>query len=166
MRQPHSLGRHSEYNREILILSIDSFEDAAWQLDRPGQFTCFCAADADGIPTESIARFCSRLLELGCAYLCTWGPDCERVHNIMDGEDVRLHPPTPDSGCVMTTWHAGETLDRALWFFFECTGPDESYASKGCDTGLIIVVGRPDWYAAADTFAGLAIWESQNNESR
>jgi hypothetical protein len=101
--------------------------------------------DAREIPDTQISAFCSQLIRLGCAYLCTWGPDCERVHDLMDREVVGRNPPDTYLGCLMTTWHAKDSLADAVDFFLTCTDPDEDYAPNGCSRALGIVVGCDAW---------------------
>jgi hypothetical protein len=53
----------------------------------------------------------------GCVYFIAWGENCERWHDDMD--DVHLETyayKPPDDKFMMTTWHANETLEEALWF--------------------------------------------------
>jgi hypothetical protein len=88
--------------------------------------------DAQDRSGSELGRFCLHLLQLGCPYLCTWGPDSERVHDIMDEESAGNNPPQSDQGCVMTTWHEKESLRDALSFFLDCTCPDGAYAPNGC----------------------------------
>ena len=40
------------------------------------------AADAREVATETIARAAERLLANGLIYICIWGPDCKRVHDM------------------------------------------------------------------------------------
>jgi hypothetical protein len=94
------------------------------------QFACLCVIDASSIETHELSAFCSRLIDLGCAYYCTWGPDCERVHDIMDQQVIGENPPATDIGCLMTTWHAQESLAEAVDFFLTWTVPDEEYAPE------------------------------------
>jgi hypothetical protein len=147
MTTPCFLGYHVATEREVFMLTLDSL-DTPYAM-RPSiegrQFTCFCAMDARDVPAGEIGKFCVRLLQLGCAYLCTWGPDCERVHDIMDEEIVGDNPPQSSWGYVMTTWHSKESIADALDFFFNCTIPDETYAPDGCDCAVIISVGSGNW---------------------
>jgi len=99
-----------------------------------------------------LGELCSQLLKLGCAYLSTWGPDCERVHDIMD--KVADAESNITSGVVMTTWHDDESLSEALWYFLNCTHPDEEYAPKGCDLGLVVVVASKEWTAEIELRMG------------
>ena len=90
-------------------------------------------------------------------YFCSWGRDCERFHDIVDGviveDDVterKFRGPTADD-VVMTTWHEHVSLEEALDFFATCAVPTDGLAS---DSGfrLVICVGNPDWAAAASRF--------------
>src|ERR1035438_5466181 len=74
-----------------------------------------------------------------------WGPDCERVHDAMDAEIVGENPPTTYIGCVMTTWHAEDTLREAFDYFLDCTTPNEDFAPGGCASALTVVVRATDW---------------------
>jgi hypothetical protein len=103
-------------------------------------FACLCALNAKSLPPDEIGRFCSRLLDLGCAYFCAWGTESERVHDIMDEMVVGGNPPASNAGCLMTTWHARESLEDALDFFLNCTQPDEEFAPSGCKAAVIISI--------------------------
>jgi hypothetical protein len=48
------------------------------------RFRLFVAADARAVNTDEIARFATDALDSGMVYCCTWGPDCERLHDIVD----------------------------------------------------------------------------------
>jgi len=111
-------------------------------------FVAFTAMDARAVDDADLKTFCSALLEHGCAYLCTWGPDCERVHDAMDRCVVDNDPPNSSRGTVMTTWHDQESLEEALDFFLSCTLPDESFAPHGCNRAIAIAIGSSEWVNA------------------
>jgi hypothetical protein len=74
-----------------------------------------------------------------------WGPDCQRVHDIIDemsepGNDVGV----PEDSCIMTTWHDSEPLREALWFFLVNSWPDEHYENS-TRVALAISVGSSEW---------------------
>jgi hypothetical protein len=146
MTRPQIIGYDATTDRRVWLLRLDRLQaDFAWD-DLSGQkFACFCAMDASSIPVDVLSAFCSRLIRLGCAYLCAWGPDCGRVHDIMDEVVVGDNPPATDLGCLMTTWHAQESLDEAVDFFLSCTFPNEEFAPAGCPDGLAIAVGSAEW---------------------
>jgi hypothetical protein len=151
MPKPQLVGYDATQERQIWLLTLDTLQTAfAWDELRGQKFVCLCAMDASSIPIDELSAFCSHLIDLGCAYFCVWGPDCERVHDIMDEEVIGDNPPATDLGCLMTTWHARESLAEALDFFLTCTIPDEAYAPNGCPYGLAIPVGSADWTAKID----------------
>lgn len=110
-------------------------------------FVCLLVWDSDEESVETISRVAEQLLESGCAYLCAWGAGCERVHDVFDEILVGEAPDTADGPEVMTTWHAHESLEDALWFFLRSTSPDGRYADT-CRSGVVIVIGRADDEAA------------------
>ena len=153
MSNPRFLGYHVDTNRNVFLLSVASLSPAPAILElRSQHFTCFCAMDATASAAADLGKFCSSLLRSGCAYLCAWGPDCERVHDIMDELVVGEDPPQTYVGCVMTTWHANDSLKGALEYFLDCTVPDSDYAPNGCDWALIISVGSPAWDAMIEQY--------------
>jgi hypothetical protein len=65
-----------------------------------------------------MARFSESLLSQGAVYLLCWGPDCERVHDIIDDTLIGEAEPIPRfDTSIMTTWHDREPLDDALNMF-------------------------------------------------
>lgn len=77
----------------------------------------------------------------GCVYVCTWGPDCERVHDQFDEEDFSLHEEGP---WIMSTWHAKEPLSEAIWFALNCTWPDEAFEDE-CKEVIGIAIANDSW---------------------
>jgi hypothetical protein len=109
-------------------------------------FVCLLAWDARGVPAEAVASLVSSLLRAGATYFVCWGPDCERVRDIID--ELVSHPDNdfgvPEDSCIMTTWHDGECLADALWFFLVNAWPDEHY-QRSTQAALAISVGSPAW---------------------
>ncbi len=69
-------------------------------------FACAILLNGDSADTNAIGRLAVSLLEQGLVYACTWGPGCERVHDIIDEEIVGGRPEIPRFPIeVMTTWH-------------------------------------------------------------
>src|SRR5205085_2256625 len=96
------------------------------------------------ISAHGLGDFSEHLLRAGCAYFCAWGPDCGRVHDIMDDVIVGRNPPESSFDAIMTTWHAEELLPQALDFFFTWTEPYDAFIDE-CRTALIICVGSRKW---------------------
>jgi len=131
MIAPRCLGHHSASNREVYLLTLDDLDAPFTLPDIQGRhFTCFCALNAEGLPADQLGKFCSHL----------------------DEEIVGDNPPQSYIGCVMTTWHAKDSLTDALSFFLDTTEPDEAYAPNGCNVALIITRTGNDWKATIEKF--------------
>jgi hypothetical protein len=143
--QLRPLQGNTSFERELLLLTLTSpIEDFDLAACARRPFTCLCAMDASGVSVDDIAALLERLLILGCAYLCAWGPDCDRVHDIMDEIVVGDNPPDTDRGLVMTTWHTHDTFEETLWFLEQCTFPAEDKFPNGADLALILCIGNSD----------------------
>src|SRR5438552_4158581 len=131
---------HSEVsNQELFSLALPDFQSLPHSISLPSRhFISFLAADATGINTALLSEFSRALLQAGCIYFCAWGADCERVHDIFDSECLDIEP------VVMTTWHAEDSLDDALWFSVFSAFPGDGYWDT-TRSGLAISIGRPDW---------------------
>lgn len=114
----------------------------------PGHFVCLVAWDARGASVEVVESLIAPLLRAGASYFVCWGPDCERVHDIVD--ELVCAPDNdfgvPEDACIMTTWHSNQTLREALWFFLATAWPDEHYDAT-TRTALAITVGSDAWAA-------------------
>jgi hypothetical protein len=96
------------------------------------------AGDAESISTDIIAQGADHLLDSGLAYICTWGPDCERVHDIFDQSYVGdgTTKPTAD---FMSTWHSSDTFAEAVEFFAMTAWPMDD--ACGDLSYLAIIIG-------------------------
>jgi len=107
---------------------------------------CLLVWDASREGYATLHRVAEQILDSGCKYLCAWGPDCERVHDTFDDVIVGDGSVVPEHVC--TSWHAGDRLDEALWYFLNCTWPVDAFAET-CGSAIAIVVGDHDGWAAA-----------------
>jgi hypothetical protein len=111
-------------------------------------FACLLAWDARGASADAVSAFVEPLLRAGASYFVCWGPDCERVHDIIDA--MVSYPDNefgvPEDSCIMTTWHASEPLREALWFLLVNSWPDEHYQDS-THAALAISVGSSAWAA-------------------
>lgn len=113
-----------------------------------GNFACLLAWDARDASADAVSAFVEPLLRKGASYFVCWGPDCERVHDIID-EMVSCPDndlDVPEDSCIMTTWHSSEPLREALWFFLVNSWPGEHYQDS-THAALAISVGSPAWAA-------------------
>jgi hypothetical protein len=136
------VGVEPVHERGLFVAEIPSLGDWPETIEQPQpHFAAFVAADVSSAGDGELTRFARRLLAQGAVYVSVWGPGCERLHDVVDAErDGRAAP------LVMTSWHAHETLDEALWFALFASVPDEAYFET-CDADLAIVVGDPTWAA-------------------
>ena len=145
------LGRcvDEDGERELYVASVPSFNEwrclvsePAWAavVEEPGAgFALFLACDATELNAELIEEFASYCIGRGLFWVSTWGPDCERVHDIFDRVDIAQDT---EPGIVMSTWHDDEPLDEALLLFWHAF-PAEG--KLGGPARIGISVGSQDW---------------------
>ena len=139
MTQVQHIGRSEIADRELFSVALPDFPSMPDSLSLPSRhFIAFLAADASGVDAAVLAEFSRKLLRAGCVYFCAWGADCERVHDVFDGECFDVEP------VIMTTWHSQDSLDEALWFFVSNAYPDGGYWDTS-RSGLAISIGSRDW---------------------
>lgn len=101
---------------------VNNYEEIA-ELTLPSKHSIvLIAGDSRGVPSSTIATAAGRLLESGLTTVCTWGPDCERVHDVFDEVYVgdASHEP---SFILMSTWHSSDTLTEAVRYFRDIAFP-------------------------------------------
>ena len=107
-------------------------------------FACLLAVDATAIDDRTIDAFAERLLDHGMAYLCVWGPDCRRVHDLVDDVVVLRTIREGWEHTIMTTWHDDEPLEEAIWFLIHAAYPEEALLPT-CETRIGIAVANDNW---------------------
>jgi hypothetical protein len=139
------VGRDDVWGRELFLLSVADPRDLPQELSLPrGRFVCLVAWDARGVEEEQIATVARRLLDVGAVYVCAWGPDCERVHDIVDRERDRAQTGAGEAPVTITTWHDSESLADVLSFVLTSTVPDDGRAREPAST-LGIAIGSAQW---------------------
>ncbi|MBL8723105.1 MAG: hypothetical protein JNK49_03625 [Planctomycetes bacterium] len=142
MSNPEWLAHDDETGRDLFLLPISAAEAPLRLPEHLRPFVCLLVWDAAAEPVEVVSHVAESLLASGCVYLCVWGDGCSRVHDIFD--EVIVGDGSRESiaaaPLVLTTWHDGESLDSALWFFLRSTAPDEAIATE-CRSGVAVVVG-------------------------
>jgi hypothetical protein len=145
-----NLGNHGDdaiHGRRLHSLHLAHPADVAMVSRWPDRhFVCLLAWDTSETSVDAISEVAERLLRLGASYFVCWGPDCGRVHDIIDEIAAHDHAAfdIPDDSCIMTTWHEDETLEQALWFFLVCTGPAQPY-DESTQAALAISIGSSAW---------------------
>jgi hypothetical protein len=137
----NAIAKNEVTEREIYLLSLPTLQDYPPNLELPTQyFGAFLICNADLIPDTVIIEMAHSLLRQGMVYLCVWGKDCERVHDLFDGVIIELDPCETDKTVRMTFWSDKESLDEALWHFLYVAFPADNYW-ENCNAELIVVAG-------------------------
>lgn len=129
--------------RELFVLSYMTPDDVLKEVQLPSnRYVCLLAWDATGASVETIELLARHLIADGCVYICAWGADCKRVHDIFDETDMALRLDA--DAIVMSTWHDDEPLSEAIWFALNCAWPDEAYEDD-CKAVVGISIGNSNW---------------------
>lgn len=134
----------TEGERPIYLL--EGATPSCWEADASlplGPFTLFVASDADQHSREVLVDLAHRMLSTGVAYMCAWGPGCERVHEAFDLAFVGSGTWRARSPFLMTTDHAQERLAEALWFALDLAYGEDVKEPSG--SAVVIAVDRDEW---------------------
>ncbi len=131
--------------RNYFSLEGESLRDLAHAIPTvEGHFVLFLACDGTTLSDTELREFSAALLEKGIAYLVAWGPGCSRVHDLFDQTEVERDTEKGEGPTVMTTWHDGESLEEAFYFFLFTAWPDEALEGS-CKTAIAASVGNASW---------------------
>jgi hypothetical protein len=123
---------------------VPSISDLPSSIDVDGPFVLFVAVDSVRLNTDEVFQAAESLLGKGMVFLSVWGPDCERFHDICDEAIVSRNPDETERNVIITTWHAKESLNEAVWFFLHCAWPAADY-ERTCSNWVAAVIGNPEW---------------------
>jgi hypothetical protein len=113
---PVRVADDAQTRKRFYNVHLDSI--GQWPATLPGvapSFGLLLACDADGVPFTEIIKAAEKALASGAGYVVAWGQGCEKIHDAFDETYVLMKLDRPDLPDVMTTWHAGDSLDEALW---------------------------------------------------
>ena len=134
-----STGYDPESGRSLLLHAVTKPDFPSAFKASSHYFVAMLICDGSQISDKDIARLSRRLIDTGCAYLCCWGTQCERVHDLFDTEWIENGFDPESSDTIMTTWHTKDSLDDfieyAVWF----TEPTGKY-QKQCNSVVAIVI--------------------------
>ena len=133
------MGTDTIHGRQLFLTTLtDSWE---WSDPVIGRFVLFTGGDATSANHAQIASYAEASVASGCAYVCCWGSDCQRVHDAFDLAAI--------DQTVFSTWHSDERLAEAMYFaaFLTHLDPDEV---DGADVAVLFAV-QPPWHEAART---------------
>jgi len=140
MSTPESVNQKDGVGRDVYYLRARTLGSITGP-EFPGRyFTLFIAADFSVFNVDELNNFAKKMLDAGVVYVCTWGNDCERMHDIFDEIIVEREKDKGYGSCIMTTWHSKDTVDEALWFALNSAFPDDEY-TDACRSILVLAVG-------------------------
>jgi hypothetical protein len=140
-------GNHPLNERPLYSEFITDFADLA-ALRLPSAHTILLiVADSAAVHTDTVSDAADHLFASGLTCVCVWGLDCERVHDIFDEVYVGDGSSEPDY-TFMSTWHADQPLDEALWYFLYCAIPEESELPT--TSFVAVTVGSRDLTASVE----------------
>jgi hypothetical protein len=158
--EPRLVGRTEDAAGRLLYLASAQAADVqSLRLEqRIGPFVAFVALDTREASGERLRDLARDLLEDGCVYVCSWGPDASRVHDVFDEviieAEIAGRPYVEDR--LMTSWHPEQSLDDALWFAVFAAFPPEGEAPA------VLAVCDPEWSEAIESrFADSRKWNEQ-----
>jgi hypothetical protein len=128
--------RHAGTGRTAAILRTEDFSRGLPAEIKGSKYVLFVASGKAVAPMRSEAA--RSWLDAGAAYVCAWGPSASQIEEAFDYASFlpQFGPALPFT--VMTTCHASESLEEALWFaFYNATPPDDLKAEL--NTVLIVV---------------------------
>jgi hypothetical protein len=129
--------------KSLLVPSLAELADAITRTK--GYIALLLACDATLLSESEIAISLQPLVENRLVYLCAWGPDCSRLHDVADSDFARLEQVSSAMGwSLITTWHEDETLEEATWFFQNVAIPREEPARENYDR-YAVSIGNAHW---------------------
>lgn len=131
--------------REFWIASVAEFADIPEVIQpRAKHFVLLLAVDSENTANDTVFDIARKLIRSGLVYLCVWGKDCERIHDLFDEQQVAMELDEEWDGLVMTTSHANELLQDAAWFFKNCAFPGDQY-DETCGDWIAVTVKEDKW---------------------
>ena len=132
------------FDRPVTILEISDWVFPENLRNCCPHYICFIVGDASKTADQQIYSFIEQLLQKGMVYMCAWGPDCERVHDIADSVIIEKELECDVQNTIMTTWHSNESLDEALWSALFTTWPAKAFETT-CNSATIIIINNDAW---------------------
>jgi hypothetical protein len=143
MLQPKPIGRNYVSERDLFLLSAPRISDVPSTLSLPCKyFGVLLACDARNIEDAVVVNLARSLAANGMRYFCSWGSDCERVHDLVDS--VIIENDETEDSVIITMWFEEKSLDEALWQFLYVAFPANDYEAD-CQADLAIVIGNSEW---------------------
>lgn len=94
---------------------------------------------------KNFAEKLDPLVSQGLIYFCSWGKNCELVHDAVDvcRDEGQYELPSGEF-VLMTTWHDDEPLEEAFWYFSTLATPTEEELLNNCER-FVVSICNPGW---------------------
>ena len=141
------INSEDNFRRKIFLICVSKIKEFdVIKLPHLSKYFTLFIANNEEVIIEEYSQKAKKLIKSGLVYLCTWGKECEKIHDIFDEEnfimEINQEIETDNDSVIMTTWHKDESLKEALYFFLMNTSPTEKYYSE-CKTSLVVIIGNP-----------------------
>lgn len=149
-----------DMRRTVYFMNLSNLSNWPSRIELASRhFGVLLLCDGRALSTEILSTVAARIIDQGLAYLCVWGPDCERIHDIFDevliGDGAE---PSRDNPVVMTTSH-DESMEEAVWFALYLSVPAGHY-EKTCRSWVVASIGQPEWAEEAMRLTTSLDWNS------
>jgi hypothetical protein len=113
MTETRDLLGKDPLGRDLFFCRVASPTDVGVVRWPSTHFVTLLVWHADGVATEDVSAVVEELFSRGASYLCTWGRDCERVHDVAEETDALPSKlASPEDAVRLTTWHTDDSLER------------------------------------------------------
>lgn len=119
----------SPSERNVSVLKLNNYEIRS-DFPSAGYFILFLADNTENPDIEMVSKFMDIMLEKGMVYLCSWGRNCELIHDIADQKIIASKKSNSDDITILTTWHKNTELAEGLWFALNTAIPSEKYCRE------------------------------------
>lgn len=131
---------------------VDSVTSLAAELTRPGEhFVLFVAMDTCEMPKTALASVASTAVRAGASYVCCWGPECSRFHDVLEGAGRTCGRFACDGGIVMTACQQGKSLEQALAFAVHVARPGPQFEAS-TRAVIAVAIANPAWGSRIETY--------------
>ena len=109
-------------------------------------FLCLIGGDFSSIPSGDLVRLVSNLIAKGACYFICWGPGCESAHDLIDDILIGDDSLSSEETVIMTTWHADEPIEEALFALLCSAWPADKYLDRA-STKLVVLINQPESFS-------------------
>lgn len=132
---------HPDSERHLYGVTAEFIDEwpAELELASP-HFVALVACDPRDLMDKDIEQFAKTLLAQGARYIAVWGPDCERVHDVVDETVMSWDPDSTIDSSVLTEWHDEDSFAQAIWSAVHSNFPAPAW-EETCRSVVVGVIG-------------------------